>query len=184
MIRKRTILLGTLVAALALTAVPASAQDTATTFEVTGSAGPLSISVPASEAFSLARNGGQVDFVNPITVTDARETLSRSWSTTVSGGAGFVGAKTSPVTIQPSEVTYQPGAPADLLLAGVLTASVMTTNNVTLDNTTTPVVGNTGVSVLGLTSDTATWTPSLVVAPASGLPDDIYTGTITHSVSG
>lgn len=184
MIRRRAALLGTLVAALALTAVPASAEDTTTTFEVTGSAGPLSISVPGSEAFSLARNGGQVEFANAITVTDARDTLSRSWSTTVNGGAGFVGASATPVTIQPSEVTYQPGAPADLLLAGALSSSVMTTNNVTLDDTTTPVVASTGVSVLGLTNDTATWTPSLLVAPTNGLPDDTYTGTITHSVSG
>lgn len=167
------------IALLAVSVVPAMAADTTTTFEVTET-GDLSVTVPTSATFTLARAGGEVAFPDVIRVTDGRDSLTRSWSVTVSGGTGFANTVDG-VAIATSEVEYQPGALT--FVSGVLSSSVTTTSNATLASGTV-VVENTGVSTLGLLSDVVEWTPSLVVTPAAGLPTGTYGGTITHSVTG
>jgi hypothetical protein len=165
-------------AALPLAALPAAAQSTSTTFEV-ASGGDLSVSVPGPQTLSIGRDGGSVAF-GDVTVTDARRTLVRSWSVTVSAPDGFEHT-TEDVTISPGEVTYEPGVLT--FVSGVLDGSVVTPTSRTLDSGS-PVVQSTGVSTLGLLSDQVSWTPTLDVDPAEGLPAGSYTGTITHSISG
>lgn len=179
MIRKRAIAVGTLVAALALTAVPASANTT-TTFTV-NDAGTLSITVPNTQDFTgLSRSGGDVTFTNSITVTDGRDDLTRSWSVLVtdSAGAGFTNVDLD--KILPGEVLYQPGAM--VTLSGALTTSAITTRNETLAPLN-PAVSASTIDNLGLTDDVAEWVPTLTISPASGLPDGVYSGTIIHSLS-
>lgn len=180
MIRRRAALLGTLVAAVALTAVPATANTT-TTFEV-NDAGTLAITVPDTESFTgLSRSGGEVTFANAITVTDGRDDLSRSWNVVVTDNAGAGFTTVDGDAIQPGEVTYQPGAP--VVVSGVLTLSAITTSDETLASGN-PAVSASVTEDLGLTEDVVEWTPSLNVQPASGLPDGTYSGTIIHSLSG
>lgn len=178
--------IGLLAATGALTlalAAPAGAETT-TTFEVSDS-GDLSISVPTAQSFTgLTRAGGEVAFADPITVTDARDDLIRSWSVTVSDdlGAGFTNNNPDiDVTLQPSEVLYQPGAMTTI--EGALSAEVITTSDETLDSGAA-VVSAEVIDDLGLTEDVAEWQPSLDVTPAEGLPDGTYEGTIIHSLSG
>lgn len=179
MIRGRAAVLGTLVAALALMAVPATANTT-TTFEV-NDAGTLAITVPDTESLALARSGGEVTFATSITVTDARDDLSRSWNVVVTDNAGAGFTTVDGDAIQPGEVTYQPGAP--VVVSGVLTLSAITTSDETLASGN-PAVSASVTEDLGLTEDVVEWTPSLNVQPASGLPDGTYSGTIVHSLSG
>lgn len=180
MIRGRAALLGTLVAALALTALPATANTT-TTFEV-NDAGTLAITVPDTESFTgLSRSGGEVTFANSITVTDARDDLTRSWNVTVSDDAGTGFTTAAGDAILPGEVLYQPGAM--VTLSGALTLNAITTSNETLASTA-PVVSAEVIDDLGLTEDVAEWVPTLTITPTEGLPDGTYTGTIIHSLSG
>lgn len=180
MIRRRAGLLGTLAAVLALTALPATASTT-TTFEV-NDAGTLAITVPDTESFTgLTRSGGEVTFATSITVTDARDDLTRSWNVVVSDDAGAGFTTVDGDAILPGEVLYQPGAM--ITLEGALTLSAITTSDETLASTAAVVSAET-IDDLGLTEDVAEWLPTLTITPAEGLPDGTYSGTIIHSLSG
>lgn len=182
MMRKRAALLGTLVAALTLMALPAGGQaTTTTTFEV-NDAGTLAITVPDTQDFTgLSRSGGEVTFDTPITVTDGRDDLSRSWNVVVSDNSGGGFTNSAGDTIQPGEVTYQPGS--GTIVSGVLTLSAVTMSDQTLASGN-PVVSSSIDASLGLSDDVVEWTPTLDVSPSSGLPDGTYSGTISHSLSG
>jgi hypothetical protein len=152
-------------------AAPASAQDTETTFEVTG--GSLAISVPGTASLGQAAASplgltveGQL---GAVTVTDGRGGVS-GWTTTVastaftSGGSGDVPATAVTYTPPPATVTG--------------TASVAPTAATDL-STAKAVQTATGVSG----ANTAAWDPGINVAVPAGARTAAYTATITHSVA-
>jgi hypothetical protein len=152
-------------------AAPASAQDTTTTFQVTG--GALGISVPASASLGPAEAsplGLTVDGqLGAVTVTDGRGGVS-GWTATVastdfaSGGSGDVPATAVSYTPPTAPVTG--------------TASVAATPATGL-STAKPV--QTATAVAG--ANTAAWNPAISVAVPAGARAATYTATITHSVA-
>lgn len=176
MIRKRAALLGTLVAALVLTAVPATA-NTDGTFTVTDASGALSITVPVSNDFGAASAGTSlVGNLGTVTVDDQRGDLVATWEATVTS-TDFVldTAGTEPpdaAVLPPSAITYDPGTVAMLLgLNTDLTVGAAGT----LDG------GHSAATYAGAGSNTAQWDPELTFAIPGNQVEGAYSGTITHS---
>lgn len=177
MIRRCAALLGTLVAALALTAVPATAQDTTTTFEVTDAGAALSISVPASHDFGAASAGTSlVGNLGTVEVDDQRGDLIATWEATVTSTDFVLDGEVDPpaaAVLSPSAITYDPGTVSMLLgLSADLTVGAAGT----LEG------GHSAATYAGAGSNTAQWDPELTFAIPGSQVEGAYTGTITHSV--
>ncbi len=170
----RRTLITSLAAALALSiALPAAANDTTATVEVTG--GSLSISAP-TDAGSLGTTANTVEGttisgpLGEVQVTDARSAAAGSgWVASVistaftppSGptiAASAVGYTVGPI-VQVGTATYTANDPADLTAA----SPAVTATEITGDNS-------------------ATWTPTINVAVPGGMAAGVYSATITHSV--
>lgn len=178
MIRGRAALLGTLVAAVALTALPATADDTTGTFTVTDAGAALSISVPASHDFGAASAGTSlVGNLGTVEVDDQRGNLIATWEATVTS-TDFVldtaGAEPpAAAVLSPGAITYDPGTLTMLLgLSADLTVGAAGT----LDG------GHTAATYAGAGSNTGQWDPELTFAIPGSQVEGSYSGTITHSV--
>jgi hypothetical protein len=171
---RKFVLLGSALAALvAVTALPAGATATPTSFELT--AGGLSISAPSgavslgTQAVSASASsiGGQLGIV---TVTDQRGGAT-AWVASVIVTAFTPTTGPATTAIPATKVSYSAGT--------VTQVGVTTTQPATTDLTgVSPVVNG---SSTGLS--TASWNPTIsVTLPANAQPG-IYSGTVTHSVA-
>ena len=163
-------LIGLAVAAVLVVAaaLPAAADDTATTFSLTG--GTLTLSVGASAALTDEASGVAANTITgtlgAVTVTDAR-----------GGTAGWVTSAASTtftgVGLSVSDgVAYTNGTVTE---TGTNTVAAVTAQSIT---TTAAVATATGVSG----NNTASWDPTLDVSmPAGALAGD-YAGTVTTSL--
>jgi hypothetical protein len=172
MLRKLVLLAGTVATLVAVTAVPAGADPTTATFQLT--AGGLSISVPASVSIgsqavstSATTISGQLGLV---TVTDQRGGAT-SWVASVIVTAFTPTTGPAVTAIAADKVSYAAGT--------ITQVGVTATKPATTDLTgVSPIVNgaSTGLS-------TASWNPTIsVLLPANAAPG-IYTATITHSVA-
>ena len=172
MLRTFALLASTFVTLVAVTALPAGADPTTATFQLT--AGTLSISVPASVSIgsqvvstSATTISGQLGVV---TVTDQRGGTT-TWVASVIVTAFTPTTGPAVTAIAADKVSYAAGT--------ITQVGVTATKPVTTDLTgVSPVVNgaSTGLS-------TASWNPTITVQlPANAAPG-IYTATITHSVA-
>lgn len=177
MIRRRAALLGTLVAVVALTALPATADDTTATFTVTDAGAALSISVPASHDFGAVSAGTSlVGNLGTVEVDDQRGDLIATWEATVTSTDFVLDGEVGPpaaAVLSPSAITYDPGTVSMLLgLSADLTVGAAGT----LEG------GHSAATYAGAGSNTAQWDPELTFAIPGSQVEGGYTGTITHSV--
>lgn len=161
-------------AALALgVALPAAAEPTTATVEVTG--GALSISVPA-DAGSLGTTANTVDGaiisgqLGDVQVDDARGAPA---------GAGWVADVMSTAFTPPSGPTIAASAIGYAVGAIEKVGTATYTGN---DRTDLTGAG-TAVTASAITgTNRATWSPTINVAVPGGMAAAVYTATITHSV--
>lgn len=166
--------------AAGLTALPAEAADSTTTFELT-TAGGLSISAPGSKSLgSAATNAGTLSTqLGTVTVTDERGVLSGTWTASVSGTDFTTGTATADETIAKAGISYWSGAATASSGTMVAVPGQLTSlNAVTLGASgtafsATGVIGNVSLS----------FSPTIVVNIPSDAVVGTYTGTITHSVA-
>jgi hypothetical protein len=170
-IRTLGVLAVTSAALAVLPAFPAMADDTATTFTLTGGSLTYSAASTATLGNSTSGDTSITGLLGAVSVTDARGGVDgwvASGSSTTFGTAAdtTTGSTSTAVAYTPGEVTQDGtlaiAAPADTSLddtpAAIVTASAVSGNN------------------------TASWNPTLdVTLPATALADD-YTGTVTTSV--
>jgi hypothetical protein len=154
--------------------LPASADTTHASIELTG--GALSITAPA-EAGSLGSRantvgGGTVSgALGQVQVNDARSAVAGSgWVAT-----GISTAFTPPAgpAIAASAVSYAAGT---ITKVGTATYTANNPGNLTA---VVPVVTATGITG----DNSATWNPTITVAVPGGMAADVYSATITESVS-
>lgn len=162
-------------AGLALTASPpATADDTATTFEV--ASGGLAITVPASADLGSTSAPGTISAsLGQVTVDDTRGALLGAYTASVSSTDFTTGAATSAETVAAANVAYTGGVvtPAgtvvctSLLIAAPLSAAPQSAMDAT---------GATG-------TNSCTWNPTIDVTLPAAAVAGVYAGTITHSVA-
>jgi hypothetical protein len=161
----RSTLTGALAAALALgLALPAAANPTTATMEITG--GSLSISAP-SDAGSL---GSTTNTVQGTTISGSLGEVQVNDARSAAAGSGWVANVISTAFTPPAgtavaasaatyTATYTAGDPADLTGVG-------------------PAVAATGITG----DNSGTWTPTIDVTVPGGMAAGVYSATITHSV--
>lgn len=159
-------------ALLAGTALPASAADTATTFEITA-AGGLALTVAASAVLDSEVSGttGISGSLGAVSVTDDRGGTA-TWAVSAASTA-FVGAR--PIPSSSTAVSYLGDA---VTTGGPGTSTVPAGVATTLTTTAVSVVAATAVSG----NNTASWTPVLSVTMPAGALADTYSGTVTTSI--
>jgi len=158
----------------------ANAADSTVTFSVT--TGALTVAVPTSAALGAAAPGAPISAqLGPVTVTDARALLAPTWAATVTSTAFTTGTATGPETIPTTDVSYWSGpttatvpATGETFVPGQLTAAAA----VALSATPTAMSLTAGVG-----NNSATWNPTLMVAPPAGAVGGAYSGVVTHSVA-
>lgn len=188
MMRRGAALVGTLVAALTLMALPATAdqhdspEDAGSTdaeFTVT-SDGALTISVPAPEGnhnLGTVEPNGTLDAqLGDVTVTDDRPDLSKTWSVYVEAD-DFIAPDS--FTVPAGDLTYNV-AEADI--AGNLTDGIQTAEPTSLDGGVAVEFSTLDLSLGLVLSGDATWNPSITFEPAGEVPSGTYESTITHSL--
>jgi hypothetical protein len=153
---------------------PASAATTAATVTVTG--GALSITAPANAgnigtAVSTVSGGTISGHLGQVQVNDARAPAA---------GSGWVSTVISTAFTPPAG----PAIPAAAIgyTAGPLTqvgTATFTANDPTNMTGVVPAVTATGITG----DNSATWDPTINVAVPGGAAANVYSGTITHSVS-
>lgn len=149
-------------------ALPAAADDTATTFTLTG--GDLTLSVGAAAALTDEASGVDANTITgslgAVTVTDARGG-SAGWVTSAASST-FTGVGLS----VSDDVVYTTGVVAETGTNTVAAASGLSITSSQPVATATAVSGN----------NTASWDPTLDVSmPAGALAGD-YAGTVTTSL--
>jgi hypothetical protein len=145
----------------------ASADETVTTFELTG--GPLTLSTAGTATLAAGTTGdlSVTGSLGDTTVTDPRG-VETGWIVTTSSTSFLNGA----TTITPADVAYASGAVAETGTVDVATTDLEDMTVATAVATATASGNN-----------IATWNPTLTVTlPASALAGT-YTGTITTSVA-
>lgn len=156
-------------AALVATALPASADDTATTFSLTG--GTLALSVGASATLTDAATGTTAisGSLGNVSVTDNRGGVAE-WNVSAASTAftgAIVGGSSS------TAVSYTGGA-------------VTETGTITVADGVATTLTTTAASVVAPTSlsgnNTAAWVPTLAVTMPAGALADSYSGTVTTSI--
>lgn len=155
-----------------LSAGPAFAADTVTTFEIT--AGTLAITAPTgtvSLGTATAKAAGQdiSASLGAVTVTDGR-----------GGVAGWVASVITTAFIPAPAVT---AIPAAAMLYSTPVATKTGTVTVTAANADGPVgvmPVQTATGVSG--AHTATWSPTITVRVPAGAQPAVYTATLTHSI--
>ncbi|GIJ22709.1 hypothetical protein [Micromonospora lutea] len=187
-------LVGTVaLAAGLLNAAPAQADtcpedtacETTTTFDVT--AGDLEITVP--DTADLANDGTPGGYaygsLGAVTVTDARASLTPTWTVTVAGADFTTGGATAPETISTGDIYYFSGNATTTEGDGTFTpgqpgvfAPPPPAAGTTIDGTPT-AFSHTG----GSGNNSATWEPSLTAEIGLSKVAGTYTGTISHTVA-
>ncbi len=170
----RRTLTATIVAAVALgIALPAAAEPTTATLEITG--GSLSISAPA-EAGSLGTTANTVAGtaisgpLGQVQVNDARSAAA---------GSGWVASVIS-TAFTPSA---GPTIPASAVGYTVGTIVQVGTATYTANDPADLTGASPAVTATGITGDnSATWNPTINVAVPGGMAANSYLATITHSV--
>jgi hypothetical protein len=158
-------------------ALPASADTTTASIEVTG--GSLSITAP-TDAGSLGSRANSVQGGNisgplgQVQVNDARSAAAGStWVATVISTAFTRVTPSAGPAIPASAVSYSAG-----VIVKVGTATYTANNPGDLTGATA------AVSASGITGDnSATWNPTITVNVPGGSPAGVYTAIITHSVA-
>jgi hypothetical protein len=114
-----------------------------------------------------------------VTVTDARALLTASWTSTVSGTAFTTGGATTAETIPAANISYWSG-----LATSTSGVGTFTPGEATAALAQTLSASRTAYTLtLGVSNNSATWNPTLVVAVPASAVVGTYTGTITHSVA-
>ncbi len=148
----------------------AAPGDTLVTLEVT--AGALYISVPEATALNPAMAGeNSITDLGVVTVTDARAGLVGWVASAVTSDLTTLVA-TVTYTIPADSITYMPNV-ADPTGTAMVTAASAGTIGTARAVQTADVTG----------SNSATWTPSVVVAIPADAKPGTYTAAITHSVT-
>jgi hypothetical protein len=165
----------------ALTAIPASADDTTVTFTVT--AGVLDITVPASASLGSGAPGTVIDGqLGAVSVTDLRASANASWTATVTATDFTTGAGSASETTLATEVDYWSGTATATTGNGTFTpGQAAAGDRVPLNNAPTTVTAFTHSGGTG--NNTATWNPTLSVRVPLDSQAGAYTGTVTHSVA-
>ena len=159
---------------IAVTAAPAGAVDTTTTFTLAG--GALNITAPAtanigSFATGLGSVSGQLGAVQ---VTDQRGALVATWIASVSSTDFVTGGGSSDEKVTKANIAYSSGARTAQSGVGVFTQSV----NASLAST-----AQAGQLLLGVGNNSSTWNPTLNFTLQGTQVAGTYSGTITHSVA-
>lgn len=168
----------------ALVALPASAEDTVATFEVTA-AGGLAIDAPNGDVGTPLDLGsvasGNLSFapsLGTVTVTDERAALVANWVATATGtdfdlqGAGADPTNDPNQRVAATAITYTAVPNVDLG-TGIATPTA---------GTLLAPVGST-VAYVGSGSNTVSWDPTLTMTLLPTQVAGVYQGTVTHSVS-
>ena len=160
-------------ALVGITAVPAFAATNGTPVTVTVAAGDLSITVPGTKALTAALPGAtSTTTLGDTVVTDARAGTA-GWIATVTLSA-LVGTGTNTKTITTADATYTAGTATP---SGTVTVAAATV----ISDLTTAKPSQTATAVSG--NNTATWAATLTVKMPAQILADIYSGTLTQSVS-
>lgn len=160
-------------AAMAI-ALPASADDTTTTFTIT--AGTLDITVPGtSNLGSVATGAANVSAqLGSVSVADERGGLEAAWTATVSSTTFTTGGATAPETVAASAVNYSAGAATS-------TTGTATFTPGTAGSLASPRTAFSASAITG--NNTAAWNPTITITLGAQAVAGTYTGTITHSVA-
>ncbi len=170
----RRSLTASIAAVLALgVALPAAANPTTATVEVTG--GSLSISAPA-DAGSL---GTTANTVQGTTISGPLGQVQVDDARSAAAGSGWVASVISTAFTPPSGPTI-PASAVGYTVGGIVQVGTATyTANDPADLTG----ASPAVTATGITGDnSATWTPTINVAVPGGMAAGVYAATITHSV--
>jgi hypothetical protein len=156
------------------TGLPAVADDTVTTFTITG--GSLVVDAPATADLGSVASGATSvsEQMGVVTVTDARGVLDGSWSASVTSTDFTTGGSTAPETIAKANVSYSPGAATDTTGTGTFTPGASGGLNASR-------VAFAGTALTG--NNSVVWNPTLTINIPSGKVAGVYTGTVTHSVA-
>ncbi|QSI46656.1 hypothetical protein [Thermobispora bispora] len=169
--RRLTLLIAGTACAAAFHVQPANAEDTVVTFTVT--AGPLSVTVPASASIGAGEPGTTISgSLGTITVTDSRGANPAEWTVTVSS-TDFTAAGVP--AIPASAATYTAGAPTSAEGDGVFSPGAPGPLG------TTPMVAFTHTGGTG--GNSASWEPALSVNVPNTATAVTYTATVTHLVA-
>ena len=173
------VLAGTAIAGLA-GAPAAHAEDTVTSFTLTG--GALSITVPATAtltggntAITTSDITGQL---GNTTVTDARGALVATWTASVTGTEFTTGAGGANRTVPLTNISYWSGAGTGSGIVTPVPGQLTALNAQALTTSRTAMAATVAVG-----NNTISWNPTLVVTVPAGNVAGTYTGTITHSVA-
>jgi hypothetical protein len=147
---------------------PALADDTATTFAITG--GALALTVPATANLGAVATGTLIasGALGPVTVADTRGALVNSWATTVTSSAFVTGTSTPAETVTEPNVGYVSGAFTAHSGLGVF-----------VPGTKSPAPLYTGAAG----NSSTTWDPTITMTLLSSQVAGAYTGIVTHSVA-
>ena len=168
-LRKPLVILATAATLVVGAALPASADDTSTTFTLTG--GGLTLSVGASAALTNEASGVTANVITGtlgvVTVTDAR-----------GGTAGWVASAAS-TTFTGSGLSVSDGvAYTNGTVTETGTNSIAAATAESLTTTAAAVATATAVSG----NNTASWNPTLDVSMPAGALAGNYAGTVTTSL--
>lgn len=179
--RKRLALALSLASAgsMVVLAAPANAAQ-GVTFTLT--AGSLTVSDPADKSLgSVATGTASIsNTLGATTVTDNRGALLGTWTASVASTDFTTGGATADETIGKADVAYYSG----LATASSGTA-VRLPGQATLLNAQDMSVSRTAFSATGVVgNNSTTWDPTVVVTIPSDSVVGVYSGTITHSITG
>ncbi|MDQ0677155.1 hypothetical protein QFZ30_000537 [Arthrobacter pascens] len=155
------------------TALPASADPTTATIQVTG--GALAISVPTGANLGTRANtvgGGTISgALGQVQVNDARSAIA---------GSGWVAS-----VISTAFIPSPPGTAIAASAVGYTAGTIAKVGTATyIANDPASLVGVVpAVTATGITGDnSATWNPTISVAVPGGAAAAVYSATITHSL--
>ncbi|WP_285745066.1 hypothetical protein [Lentzea sp. NBRC 105346] len=162
-----------------LTAGPAGAADTTTTFTVTG--GALLITAPATADLGSGGPGSPISSaLGAVTVTDGRALLAPTWAATVTSGDFTTGGATADETIANTLVDYWSGPATATTGSGTTFAPGQANAAAAVPLSETPTAF---ALTAGVGNNSATWNPTLVVNVPAQAVGGLYTGTVTHSMA-
>jgi hypothetical protein len=179
-------LAGLLLAGLATTASPAlaagSSGSTTVTFSV--SSGGLAVSVPDSVNLGSGSPGSLITAsLGAVKVTDQRANLVSTWTASASTSDFKTGSGTTAETIPSTDASYFTGVATStglsVTLGGLQLGAV---NALPLPAAAAPALSVAALTA-GVGNNTATWSPTLLIAVPSSAVGGTYTGTVTHSVA-
>lgn len=177
MLRAGLTVVGVACAALAV-AAPANAAESTGTFVI--SAGTLTITAPSAVSLGTGAESKELDSaLGSVTVTDTRASLVAAWTATVSSSPFTTGGKSAAETIPNSDIAYWSGPATATTGSGTFTPGQATRDNRVPLSAPVAAFSLTG----GVSSNSATWHPSIAVSVPAEAVAGTYTGTITHSVA-